>query len=196
MFVRVRDAVHITALEEELARERERSRRLEAQLRNLADHDPLTDLLNRRSAEHELELHLARCTRYGPEGALLLVGVEGLDAVARERGRAVADEALAVLAERVTARLRTTDVTARWGPGELAVLLPRAAPAEVAVVVDALVGVTAATGTPRVPPGSLGASVGVAPVIALPVQPAELVDRAARALQADRRRWTRVGSRA
>nr|MBA3282162.1 GGDEF domain-containing protein [Acidimicrobiia bacterium] len=61
----------MTSLESQLEIERERTLRLEAQLRNLADHDPVTDLLNHRSLEHELEEHLAGCERYGPEGALL-----------------------------------------------------------------------------------------------------------------------------
>lgn len=164
---------------------------LEEQLRNLADHDPLTDLLNRRSTEHELELHLARCERYGPEGAILLVAVDGLAAIGRELGQRQADEALVVLAERVVGRLRSTDLIGRFGPHELAVLLPRAGVAEVAVVADSLVRVVGGTGTARVPPGSLVASIGVALVVAAPVgagEPQGMLDQARRALVGAQRR--------
>ena len=51
----------IDALHAQLVAERGRRQRLEGQLRNLADHDPVTNLLSRRSMEDELEGHLARC---------------------------------------------------------------------------------------------------------------------------------------
>lgn len=187
------EAAQILALEAELALERERCRRLEAQLRNLADHDPLTDLLNRRSFERELEEHVAGCTRYGPEGALLLVGLDGVDDVACALGQWATDEAVAGVAQRVVGRLRETDVVGRWGPAELAVLLPRASPSEVVVVADALVGIVGRTETPRVPPGALLASIGVVLVVATPVEAAGLLRRAAEASDAARRagggRW-------
>ena len=40
-------------------------RRMEKELRHLADHDPLTGLLNRRGLEVELERHVAHVNRYG-----------------------------------------------------------------------------------------------------------------------------------
>ena len=43
------------------------SRRHEAELRHMADHDPLTGLLNRRSFERELERHVSYVERDGPE---------------------------------------------------------------------------------------------------------------------------------
>jgi diguanylate cyclase (GGDEF)-like protein len=191
MFVRAAEATLISRLEAQLAVERERSRRLEAQLRNLADHDPLTDLLNRRTIEHELEVHVTRCARYGPEGALLLVGLDGLDGISRELGRQESDKALAALGEHVATRLRATDVAGRWEPQELAVLLPRAAASEVAAVAEALVGLVAGTSTARVPAGSLTASVGVAPVVVTPIAAANLVLRARQAMDAARRQGGR-----
>ena len=41
-------------------------RRYETELRYLADHDPLTGLLNRRAFARELEPHLEHVRRYGP----------------------------------------------------------------------------------------------------------------------------------
>ena len=182
--VRGREAVQLAALRSELASERARSRRLEAQLRNLADHDPITDLVNRRSLEHELEDHLAACTRYGPEGAFLLVDLDGLDEIARSIGPGEADELLAQLAEQVADRLRGTDVAGRWATDQLAVLLPRAADAEVVAVADALLRLVAEAATARVPAGSLGASIGVAVIPTPPVDLVRLVAGAARAASA------------
>ena len=155
----------IDALEAELATERNRTRRLTGQLRNLADNDPITNLLSRRSMEHRLEEHLELCVRYGPQGAFLLVGLEGLDDIGRALGQQEVDESLANIAEIMAHRLRATDVAGRWGPQELAVIVPRGPAAGVAVVADALDGIVRAAATPGVPAGSLSASIGVAPVV-------------------------------
>ena len=175
-------------MEAELAIERQRNQRLEAQLRNLADHDPITDLLNRRSVEHEVEDHLAGCSRYGPEGAFLLVGLDGLDEIVRSAGANEADELLAGLAEVVTGNLPVTDVAGRWQPDELAILLPRAAEQEVVAVAGAMIELVAAAATPRVAAGSLCASIGVAPVTSPLPNLAQLVGRASRAMAVARSR--------
>lgn len=191
--MRAAEAAKVTALEAELAAAREQNRRLEAQLRNLADNDPLTDLLNRRSMDQELEQHIARCTRYGAEGALLLVALDGLDAIAAARGQAAADEVLATVGERVVARLRNTDLVGRWSETELGVLLPKVSVDHLAVVAAALAEIVNGTGTGRVPPGSLTASIGVALVVAARSGPAE---RAAGAVLDARRRgggWAVAG---
>jgi len=148
------------ALQAQLALEREHSQRLEDQLRNLADNDPLTDLLNRRSVEHEIEVHLARCARYGPEGALLLVGLDGLDTIAADLGRWEAGEVLAALGDMLGKSLRATDVAGRWERDQLVVLLPKATVTETTLVAEKLVRIVGLTTTPRVPAGSLVAAIG------------------------------------
>lgn len=184
--MRVAEASQVTRLEAALAAERERNHRLEDLLRNLADHDPLTDLLNRRTIEREVEEHQIRCARYGPEGALLLMGLDGLGEVARAGGQTASDEALSRLAQLVVDRLRATDVVGRWGPEELAVLLPRASVADVAIVADALVGIVGAIDVPGF--GTLAGSIGVALVVTAPSGVDPLVAQAARALATARRR--------
>ncbi|MEO5680822.1 MAG: GGDEF domain-containing protein [Acidimicrobiales bacterium] len=159
------DGSAIDALEAELAAERNRSWRLKSQLRNLADHDPVTDLLSRRSMEYELQEHLELCVRYGPEGAFLLVGLEGLEDIGRVLGRQEADASLANIAGIMVQRLRATDVTGRWGPLELAVIVPRGPAAGAAVVAVALDEMVRGAATPGVPAGSVRASIGVAPVV-------------------------------
>ena len=175
----MRTTARLRDLQGELARERERTRRLEAQLRNLADHDPVTDLRNRRSLLHGIEGHLAGCARYGPEGALLLVGLDGLTALTATEGAKEADLALAEAAEAVAGRLRDTDLVGRWGTDELAILLPRARQAEVEEVATSLVRLVGLTGAAAAP---LSASIGVAWVTAEVVDSGQLVDRARQAM--------------
>ncbi len=178
----------MAALRSQLEADRERIRRLETQLRNLADHDPLTDLLNRRSVEHVLEDHLAGCSRYGPEGALLLVGLDGLHEVACTAGPKEADELLAGLAEVVARRLAARDLAGRWKPDELAILLPRAAEQEVVAVAGAMIELVAEAATSRVPAGTMSASIGVAAVTAPLPDAAQLVGRAGGAMAVARGR--------
>ena len=47
----------------------------------LADHDPLTGLMNRRKFEAELDRHVAHVKRYGPEGALLVLDLDNFKSV-------------------------------------------------------------------------------------------------------------------
>ena len=86
------------------------------ELRRLASRDPLTDALNRRA----FELELGRC----PDGALLLLDLDGFKDVNDIHGHEAGDELLRGLAGAITRRLRRDDVLARLGGDEFAVLLP------------------------------------------------------------------------
>ena len=101
-------------------------RRQESELRHLADHDPLTGLLNRRAFERALEQHLERVRRYGLQGAVLMLDLDGFKAVNDLHGHGTGDRLLASAGERLRERLRTSDLLARLGGDEFAVLLPAA----------------------------------------------------------------------
>jgi diguanylate cyclase (GGDEF)-like protein/PAS domain S-box-containing protein len=113
-------------------------RRLEEELRHLADHDALTGLINRRRFEEELERHLAHGRRYGMTGALLVLDLDGFKAVNDEHGHRAGDDILCAVAKTLQGRLRESDVVGRIGGDEFAVLLPRATPAEAEKVCQAL----------------------------------------------------------
>ena len=100
-------------------------RRYEAELRHMADHDPLTGLLNRRSFERELERHVAYVDRYGPTGAAIVLDLDHFKTINDTLGhsrRRRADRARR--RTRCASRLRESDVLARLGGDEFAVLLP------------------------------------------------------------------------
>jgi len=86
------------------------------ELRRHASRDPLTDALNRRA----FELELARC----PDGAVLLLDLDGFKDVNDIHGHEAGDALLRGLAGAITSRLRRDDVLARLGGDEFAVLLP------------------------------------------------------------------------
>jgi diguanylate cyclase (GGDEF)-like protein len=119
----------LTALRRRTARDRRDLRALRettTRLRHLADHDPLTGLLNRRRFEHELARHLAYGRRYGPDGAALVLDLDRFKPVNDTYGHAAGDRLLARVASVLHERLRATDVVARLGGDEFAVLLPHA----------------------------------------------------------------------
>jgi diguanylate cyclase (GGDEF)-like protein/PAS domain S-box-containing protein len=97
--------------------------RLEAELRHLADHDPLTTLWNRRRFNEELERQVARCRRYKEQAALLLIDLDGFKRVNDTYGHKVGDDLLVSVSEATRNRLRVTDALSRLGGDEFAVLL-------------------------------------------------------------------------
>ncbi|HEX7292005.1 MAG TPA: GGDEF domain-containing protein [Conexibacter sp.] len=110
-----------------------------SELRHLADHDALTGLPNRRRFEQELARHLAHVRRYGPEGAALVLDLDGFKPVNDTFGHVAGDRLLARVAIVLRERLRATDVVARLGGDEFAILLPRVDGAGAAAVARSLV---------------------------------------------------------
>jgi len=121
-------------------------KQLEDRQRRLADHDPLTGLRNRRLFEHDLCMQVARSQRYGEVAGLLLLSVDGLRQISAEHGDRAGEDALRSVARALTRRLRETDLVARIGSGEFAVLLPHIDEEGMSVVADGLARVVPACG--------------------------------------------------
>jgi diguanylate cyclase (GGDEF)-like protein/PAS domain S-box-containing protein len=114
-------------------------KRLEAQLRELADHDPLTGLLNRRGFDKALDAHVERARRYGDDGAVVMLDLDEFKQINDTRGHHAGDQLLVAVATLLTGRLRASDVVARFGGDEFAILLPHVGRAEAALIADQLV---------------------------------------------------------
>jgi diguanylate cyclase (GGDEF)-like protein/PAS domain S-box-containing protein len=112
--------------------------RYEAQLQHMADHDPLTGLLNRRSFERELNQHINRVQRYGAEGAALVLDIDRFKHINDTLGHNVGDELIVKVAQTLRTRLRDSDVLARLGGDEFAVLLPRGGREEAEAVAESI----------------------------------------------------------
>jgi diguanylate cyclase (GGDEF)-like protein/PAS domain S-box-containing protein len=117
-------------------------RRADERLQHLADHDPLTDLFNRRTFEEDLTRELARAARYGNGGALLLLDLDNFKGVNDTYGHIWGDEVLRGTARLLSSRLRSTDVLARLGGDEFAVLLPQADEVRAVMLAEELLEVT------------------------------------------------------
>jgi diguanylate cyclase (GGDEF)-like protein/PAS domain S-box-containing protein len=112
----------------------------ERRMRHLADHDPLTGLLNRRGFSAALQSQVAHARRYGATGALLMLDLDGFKAVNDALGHDAGDRLLVRVAEELRACLRETDAIARLGGDEFAIILPRETLEEAMVVADKVIG--------------------------------------------------------
>jgi diguanylate cyclase (GGDEF)-like protein/PAS domain S-box-containing protein len=135
-------------------------RAAEARLRHIAEHDDLTGLFNRRRFEQELDRHIAHGRRYGMSGALLLLDLDDFKRVNDEFGHRAGDRVLTGVAVVLKHRLRESDIVARFGGDEFAVLMPVGGIAEATELAELLAGAIR-TDVPT-PAGPLSASVGIA----------------------------------
>jgi diguanylate cyclase (GGDEF)-like protein len=142
-------------------------RRYQTELRYLADHDPLTGLLNRRAFERRLQEQLARGGSHGQEGAVLVLDLDGFKTVNDTLGAHAGDELIVRVAATLASRLRDGGAIARVGGDEFAVLLPYGGREEAERVAEAMLGAVRQQRTARIPGGPqrpARASVGVATI--------------------------------
>ena len=173
-------AAEVDALAAQLAASRARISELEARV----DIDPLTEIGNRRGFERELKRSLAYVKRYGTSAALLYVDLDGFKPVNDRHGHAAGDTVLKAIAVALIYHVRTSDIVARVGGDEFAVLLwnvnGKAAAAKAAALEAAVYGTPVRWNHSTL---VVGASVGVALLGALDT-PAEVLARADEAMYA------------
>ena len=108
-------------------------------LEYLIDHDFLTGLYNRRRFEQELAREAGRVARYEAKGAVLMIDLDNFKDVNDAFGHKAGDDLLKGVAGALKHRIRQTDVLARVGGDEFAVLLPEADADEAQKVADSII---------------------------------------------------------
>ncbi len=99
-------------------------REMEEKLRQLAHHDELTGLHNRRAFLEHLQEEIARAERYGNPLSLLFMDLDHFKKVNDRYGHDAGDEVLKAAAAEMREMLRETDFCGRMGGEEFAILLP------------------------------------------------------------------------
>jgi diguanylate cyclase (GGDEF)-like protein len=124
---KVRQAIlSLMAEVDRLRQEVERGAARIAYLEKLADEDALAPIANRRAFVRELTRFLAFADRYGTPSSLIYFDVNGMKQINDQNGHGAGDAALLQIANTLLANVRKTDVVARMGGDEFAVLLAHA----------------------------------------------------------------------
>ena len=94
------------------------------ELKEAATLDHLTKLANKRLFNEEMARQIALTKRYERELSLVLADLDHFKVVNDEYGHASGDQVLIEVADIIRKHLRDSDLAARWGGEEFALLLP------------------------------------------------------------------------
>ena len=109
-------------------RAEQRIRRLSdrlAKMEHLAHHDPLTELLNRRSFDTAFARAVDEAGRRGEPGVLVCIDLDGFKEINDIHGHAAGDRVLRAVARLLADNIRSCDSVGRLGGDEFAVVLVR-----------------------------------------------------------------------
>jgi diguanylate cyclase len=114
----------------QMARLRHRLRTQKAELaqaleriQDLATHDELTGLFNRRHMQNLLQLEHQRCMRSGHPFCIAMLDLDHFKRVNDTHGHAAGDAVLRAFADEARAAIRGSDTIARWGGEEFLLLM-------------------------------------------------------------------------
>ena len=113
----------VQSTREHLRRQKSELARALEQIRELATHDDLTGLLNRRAMFERMHIEQRRSLRTGHPLLVAQLDIDHFKAVNDTLGHSKGDLVLQAFADTVRHSVRETDVLARWGGEEFVLLL-------------------------------------------------------------------------
>jgi diguanylate cyclase (GGDEF)-like protein len=138
--------------------------RLYEDARNLADRDPLTGFYNHRFLHERLGEEVVRTQRARRSMSVLMLDLDDFKLVNDTFGHLFGDRVLTWTAELIRSTLRASDIPARYGGDEFAIILPETDADEARIAADRILNAfrdNAFVGELR-GPVPIGASIGVA----------------------------------
>ncbi len=98
--------------------------KLEKKLRKLADHDPLTGLLNRRAFIKQLDKEISRSIRYRTDLSYMIIDIDNFKSINDTYGHITGDAVLKNFSKIVAKMIRSSDFVGRIGGEEFAIAMP------------------------------------------------------------------------
>jgi diguanylate cyclase (GGDEF)-like protein len=105
-------------------------------VKSLAEKDSLTLLYNHGAFHEKLSIELERSNRYVRPMAVIMLDLDHFKEVNDRYGHTTGDRVLALVAGALGAHLRKTDIAARYGGDEFAVILPETDLSSAAVIAE------------------------------------------------------------
>ncbi len=99
-------------------------RSFQERLRFQAEHDPLTNLYNRRRFEAELSRQVQLSRRHGETASLVMLDIDHFKYINDSLGHSIGDRVIAHVGSLLQESLRGSDILARIGGDEYALILP------------------------------------------------------------------------
>ncbi|MFC1881654.1 diguanylate cyclase [Thermodesulfobacteriota bacterium] len=106
------------------------------ELKMLSIKDSLTDLYNARHFYAKLTNEIKRTERYSHPLSLIFIDIDKLKVINDTYGHIIGDEAIALVAKKIDASLRSEDTAYRFAGDEFTVILPETTSKEAFVVAD------------------------------------------------------------
>ena len=94
------------------------------ELQRLSETDELTGINARRKLDREINRWMGLARRYNHPLSLVMFDIDDLKSINDNYGHLIGDRVLSAVAEVVDRELRSSDIFARWGGDEFAILLP------------------------------------------------------------------------
>lgn len=110
-------------------------RRIEENIKHLAQYDQVTDLPNRSLFNDRLKHAIDRAQRNKSKICLMFVDLDGFKQVNDSFGHQAGDELLQIIAERISNIMRSEDTVARFGGDEFIILIEEIKHSDYAVIV-------------------------------------------------------------
>lgn len=160
---------------------------LQGQLSEQANRDPLTGLYNRRYLDDTLQRELDRCAREGLPLSLLLIDLDHFKQINDRHGHSAGDEVLRQISTLLLRHMRSSDICCRYGGEEFLLVLPGVDQEAAIERAELCRRQVAGQQTAKQPdqadlPFAVTLSIGVACSPDARQLPAELIERADRAL--------------
>ena len=105
-------------------------------VKSLAEKDSLTLLYNHGAFHEKLAIELERANRYVRPMAVIMLDLDSFKGINDRYGHTTGDRVLALVAGVLGAHLRKTDIAARYGGDEFAVILPETDLSSAAVIAE------------------------------------------------------------